>query len=251
MLLPLHWRFSRRSLLRSLGFDLGCLIGPKRKVSALSESVGSWFPRLEWQRDQTLGGPLANTPEGLPSRGFSLTGAGTPSWSFPSRRTQMLRSHPGSGKEHFELVSRDCGRSVCVMSPLVLLPAEADPVLEERHGKENPGRLRSSSGSKVVLTLLTKVIVVNMRLPAVYVLGSGLQLLSSCLGDNGSWSGSGSGSAKEIRSKSGDLSLQNSLKNLLQVIFEVLGDTSSSNRGVSNGRFYPWRSSELVRQFVT
>ena len=55
------------------------------------------------------------------------------------------------------------------MSPLVLLPAEADPVPQERHGKGNPDRSRSSSGSKVVLTLLTEVVAVYVGLSTVYV----------------------------------------------------------------------------------
>ena len=72
-------------------------------------------------------------------------------------------------EERLELFPRDRNRSVCVMSPLVLLPAEADPVPQERRGKGNPGRSRGSSGSKVVLTLLTEVVAVHVGLPAVYV----------------------------------------------------------------------------------
>ena len=60
------------------------------------------------------------------------------------------------------------------MSSLILLPAEADPVLEKRHGKENSGRPRSSSSSKVVLTLLTEVVAVYVGLSAIYVRGAGL-----------------------------------------------------------------------------
>ena len=117
------------------------------------------------------------------------------------------------------------------MSPLVLLPAEADPVPEEGRSKENSGRPRSSSGSKVVFTLLTEVVAVHVGLSAVYVRGAGLQLLPGHLGDDGSWDGSGSGSGNG----SGSSSLQDGLKNPLQVIFGVLGDASSSGRGVSVG----------------
>ena len=135
------------------------------------------------------------------------------------------------------------------MSPLVLLSAEADPIPEEERGKGNPSRPCSSSGSEIILTLLTEFVAVHMRLPAVHVRGTGLQLLTGCLGNDGSRSGSGSRSRSENGSKSGDSGLQNSLKNLLQVILGVFGDTISSNRGVSNKGFRR-ESSRLVRQFV-
>ena len=45
-------------------------------------------------------------------------------------------------------------------------------------------------------------------------------------------------------------SLQNSLKNLLQVILGVLED-SSSRKSVSDGGFRPRGSSRLVGQFIT
>ena len=89
-------------------------------------------------------------------------------------------------EEYLKLVPRDRDRGVVVMFLLVLLPAEADPVLEKRRGKENLGRLRSSDGSKVVLTLLPKVVAVHVRLFVVYVRGAGLQLLPGHLGDDGS-----------------------------------------------------------------
>ena len=150
-------------------------------------------------------------------------------------------------EECLELVPRNRDRGVCVMSLLVLLPAEADPILEERRGKGNPSRPRSSSGSKTVLTLLIEVVAVHVGLIAVYVRETGLQLLPECLGNDESWSGSKS----EHRSRSGSKSssLQNSLKNPLQVILRVLEDTSS-NGIVSDGEFCLQGSSRLVRQFV-
>ena len=117
------------------------------------------------------------------------------------------------------------------MSPLVLLLAETDPVPEEECSKKNLGRPHSSSGSKVVLTLLTEVIAVYVGLFTVYVREAGLQLLLGHLGNDESWDESRSGS----ENGSWSLSLQNSLKNPLQVILRVLGDTSSSGRGVSKG----------------
>ena len=80
------------------------------------------------------------------------------------------------------------------MCPLILLPVEADPVTQARHAKGNLGRSRSSSGSKIVLTLLIEVIAVHVGLSAIYVRGTGLQLFPGYLGDNGSWSENGSGS---------------------------------------------------------
>ena len=60
------------------------------------------------------------------------------------------------------------------MFPLALLPIEADPVLEEGRGKKNWGIPRNSSNSKIVLTLLTKVVAVYVKLSAVYIWGTGL-----------------------------------------------------------------------------
>ena len=129
-------------------------------------------------------------------------------------------------EERIKLVPHDRNGSLCVMSPFVLLPAEADPVLKERHSKGNLARPRSSGGSKVVLTLLTDVVAVYAGLSAIYVRGAGFQLFSGHLGDNGSWDESGSGSVNG----NGSLSLQNGLRNPLQVILRVLGDTSISGR---------------------
>ena len=70
------------------------------------------------------------------------------------------------------------------MSLLVLLPLKADPVLEERHDKENLGKPCSSSGSKIVLILLTEVVAVHVGLSAIYVREVGLQLFLGHLGDN-------------------------------------------------------------------
>ena len=72
-----------------------------------------------------------------------------------------------SSEEYLELVPRDRDRGFGVMSPLVLLPAEANPIPQEGCGKGNPGRSRGSSGSKIVLTLLTEVVAVHVELPAV------------------------------------------------------------------------------------
>ena len=136
------------------------------------------------------------------------------------------------------------------MSLLVLLPTETDPVLQEGRSKWNPGRSCGSSSSKIVLTLLTEVVAALMGLSAVYVQGTDLQLLPECLGNNGSRSENGNGSGNGSGSRNRSSSLQNSLKNPLQVIFGVLGDTISS-RGISNGGFCLWESNGLVGQFIT
>ena len=157
-------------------------------------------------------------------------------------------------EECLEFVSCDRDGGFGVISPLILLPAEADPVPQERRGKENPSRSHSSSDSKIVLRLLTEVVTVYVGLSAIYVRRTGLQLLPQCLGNNGSWSESGSRSRNRSgnRSKSGNRSssLQNNLKNPLQVILGVLEDTSSS-KSVSDGGFWPRESSGLVGQFIT
>ena len=82
-------------------------------------------------------------------------------------RPQGLGVTQAPVEERLELFPRDRNRSVRVMSPLVLLPAEADPVPEEGRGKGNPGRSRSSSGSEIVLTLLTEIVAVHVGLSAV------------------------------------------------------------------------------------
>ena len=77
-------------------------------------------------------------------------------------------------EKRLELIPHDQDKVVCVLLPLVLLPAETDPVLEERHGKKNLDRSHSSSGSKIVLKLLTKVVAIHVGLSAIYVSQMGL-----------------------------------------------------------------------------
>ena len=71
------------------------------------------------------------------------------------------------------------------MSLLLLLPVEPNLVPQEGHGKGNPDRSRDSSGSKIVLILLTKVVAVYVGLSAVYIRETGFQLLPGCLSDDG------------------------------------------------------------------
>ena len=98
-------------------------------------------------------------------------------------------------EKRLELVPGNQDRAVCVSLPFILLLAETDPIPKERYGKGNLVSSRSPSGSKIVLTLLTEVVAVHVRLFAVYVWGTGLQLLLGRLGDDRTWSGSGSRSS--------------------------------------------------------
>ena len=144
---------------------------------------------------------------GCPVKDFLKLVLGVPLGLSPIRVYKSLGVTQVPAEERLELGPCDWERSVCVMFLLVLLPAEADPVPEEGRGKKNLDMPLSSGGSKVVLTLLTKVVAVHVRLLAVYVWGTGLQLLAGCLGDNRSRSGSGSGNESENGNRSGDLSL--------------------------------------------
>ena len=104
---------------------------------------------------------------GCPVEDFLLLVLGVP------LELSLVGIHKGLGvtqalsEECLELVSRDRDRNFGVMSLLILLPAEVDPVPQERRSKGNPGRSRGSSGSKIVLTLLIEVVAVHVGLSAV------------------------------------------------------------------------------------
>ena len=98
---------------------------------------------------------------------FLLLMLGVPAKLSPVGVHKSLSVTKALSEECFELVPRDRDRGFGIMFPLVLLPTEADPVPQERRGKGNPGRSRGSSGSKIVLTLLTKVVAVHVGLSAV------------------------------------------------------------------------------------
>ena len=120
-----------------------------------------------------------------------------------------LSIHKGLGvtqammEECFKLIPRNWDKVICVSLLLVLLPAKTDLISEEIHGKSNLGRPRSSSDSKIVLTLLTEFVAVYIGLFVVYVQRTGFQLISSRLGDDVSWDGNRSGSGSGSRSGSG------------------------------------------------
>ena len=150
---------------------------------------------------------------GCPVEDFLLLVLGVPLELFQVGVHKGLWVTQVLSEKCLELVPRNRDRGFGIMSLLVLLPAEADLVPQEKRGKGNPGRSHGSSGSKIVLTLLTKVVAVHVRLSAVYVRGIGLQLLPGCLNNNGSWSENGSGSKNKSgrRNRSGSGNRSSSL----------------------------------------
>ena len=123
---------------------------------------------------------------GCPVKDFLLLVLGVPLKLFPISVHKGLAVTQATAEECLEFVLCDRDGDFGVMSPLVLLPAEANLIPQEGCGKRNLGRSRSSSISKIVLTLLTKFVAVYVGLSAIYVRETGLQLLSGCLGDDGS-----------------------------------------------------------------
>lgn len=78
-------------------------------------------------------------------------------------------------EERFKLIPKDRDKAVCVISLIILLPADADLVPKKRCNKRNFVSSRSPSGSEIVLKLLTEVITVYVRLYAIYIWRTGLQ----------------------------------------------------------------------------
>ena len=140
-------------------------------------------------------------------------------------------------EERLELVLYDQDKSVCIMSPLVLLPAETDPVPEERCGKENLDRPRSSSGSKIVLTLLTEVVAVYVGLSAVYIRQTSLQLLPGCLDDLAVRAGAGAGARTGART--GTLASRTVLRIRYKSSSEYLGILVAAVGALAMGGFVP------------
>ena len=55
------------------------------------------------------------------------------------------------------------------MFPLILLPIEVNAIVQEKNCKKNTVRALSSVRSKVILTLLTKVITFYIGLTTIYI----------------------------------------------------------------------------------
>ena len=77
-------------------------------------------------------------------------------------------------EECIELISCDWDRVIYVLSLLILLLIQTDPVSKKRHDKRNPVSSYSSNSSKVVFTLLTEVLTVYMRFSTIHILGKAL-----------------------------------------------------------------------------
>lgn len=74
-------------------------------------------------------------------------------------------------EKSLKLVSCDQNKVVYVLFSLILLLAEADLVLKKEHSKKNLIRPFRSSDSKVILTLLTKIVAFYVRLTMIHVWG--------------------------------------------------------------------------------
>lgn len=55
------------------------------------------------------------------------------------------------------------------MIAFILLPTEVDLIFKEKRSKKNSVKAFSSSGGKIILTLLIEVIVFHVRFIAIYV----------------------------------------------------------------------------------
>ena len=139
-----------------------------------------------------------------------------------------------SVEKFLELDPCDRDSAVSILFLLVLLPAKADLVPKEGHGKGNFVNSSSSNSGKVVFILLTEVVVFYMGLFAIHIKETGFQGLISrlCRGDE-------------------SFSLQNGLKNLLQVLFSIFGDRECSRKDNSNGKVCPWELGRLIKQLVS
>ena len=121
-----------------------------------------------------------------------------------------------------EFVSYDQDKVIYILLTIVLLQTKSDLVLEERHGKRNLVSFSSSSGSKLVLTLLTEVVALYIGLSAIYIWGTGFQKFIPRLFGGG-----------------GSLGFQNNFKNPLHVIFSILRDKRYNGKDDSNRKICP------------
>ena len=145
----------------------GIHLGPDGRFQAFQEASDHDPPGRSCFGIELSENRLQVLQVGCPVEDFLLLVLGVPLELSPVDVHKGLRVTQASSKECLELVSRDRDRGFGVMSPLVLLPAEANLIPQEKPGKRNPGRSYGSSGSKIVLILLTEVIAVHVRLSAI------------------------------------------------------------------------------------
>ena len=145
----------------------GIYLGPDRRFQAFQEASDHDPPGQSCIGIQLSENRLQVLQMGCPVEDFLLLVLGVLLELSPIDVHKGLEVTQASSEECLELVPRDRDRGFGVISSLVLLPAEADLVSQERRGKGNPDRSRGSSGSKIVLTLLTEVVAVHVGLSAV------------------------------------------------------------------------------------
>ena len=132
----------------------GIQLGPYRRFQAFQEALD--HDLLFWSciRIKFSENRLQVLQVRCPVEDFLLLMLGVSLELSPVGIHKSLWVTQASSEEYLKLVPRDRDRDFDIMSPLILLLAEANPVPKERHGKKNSGRLRNSSSSKVVFTLL-------------------------------------------------------------------------------------------------
>ena len=146
---------------------MGIYLGPDGRFQAFQEASDYDPPGRSCIGIKLSENRLQVLQVGCPVEDFLLLVLGVPLELSPVGIHKSLGITQTLSEECLELVPRDWDRGFSVMSSLVLLPTEANSVPQEGHGKGNPGRSRGSSGSKIVLTLLTEVVVVYVGLSAV------------------------------------------------------------------------------------
>ena len=76
-------------------------------------------------------------------------------------------------EECFKVIPCDWDKAICIFFPLILLPAEADLISKKTRSKKHLVSNFISSGGKVILTLLTKLVISFMRFIVIYIQEAG------------------------------------------------------------------------------
>ena len=120
-------------------------------------------------------------------------------------------------KKGLELFPSDRDCALSLMFLLVLLSTEVDAVMQKRCCKVNMVEVFGPSNSKMILTLLTKVIIFYVRLTTIDVRGFGLQWLLTGI------------------VRGGSLGFEDRPEDFLQILFYILSNKRLNSRGVSWG----------------